>query len=657
MGSAGTPVITRDCGISDFARMPGVLPAPKPGAIPTSLYPDIQFRPSYHGPRRKEKCKDSLSYHVSPEKATGAHRFSLCAPACSVLPFCPALCPGEGDVGAEQVAVDGQMECTAHELHQTAGYGQAQTAALGVAGGVAPDEALHQLIGGDVQLGAGDVLQADGDGFLVAGGHGVDTGVLQGVFADVAHQVIHDAAEELAVGADGQRLLRRAGHQRQAAVGQPFLVLAHDLIEQDGHVRGLQIHRQRAGGRLGRLHQILRQLFQPAALPVQHGDILPGGLGLHVLLLQQIHVVDDGGQGGLDVVGHVGDELGLHALGLGLLLHGLLYAGAQVVHALAVALEVTDEQPGVDVLGEVAVGHGFAALLQSTQAQGDIQNGQQLQELQQQERCCASAVIILYKEDKFNKYQRQRYQRGLPHQGQALGDAVQAAARGLHDAPYQADEPGDERAAEHRAGLALGGKDAQKQQKKRCQRRAEKDPTPLVVERLPTHAKQAQQDEQPHVGGYPVQPRQVDAVSALPMAAGGHKEAEAKQCQRREKRGEEDGQAGVLQQPGTDQVGIAGGLAAFFQQGGGDGDGLIQRRYPAVHQVIGKGALRGIEYFFAACQIEVGEPHLAAVGVKDVKLAGGGLPGELLGEQPGQVVQPLLGSLRVVSDGGGGIRA
>ena len=30
-------------------------------------------------PRRKEKCKDSLSYHVSPEKATGAHRFSLCA--------------------------------------------------------------------------------------------------------------------------------------------------------------------------------------------------------------------------------------------------------------------------------------------------------------------------------------------------------------------------------------------------------------------------------------------------------------------------------------------------------------------------------------------------------------------------------------------------
>ena len=357
-------------------------------------------------------------------------------------------------------------------------------------------------------------------------------------------------------------------------------------------------------------------------------------------------------------MGHVGDQFSLHALSPGLLLHGLLHAGAQVVHALAVALEVADEQPGVDVLGEVAVGHGFAALLQSTQAQGDIQNGQQLQELQQQERCCASAVIILYKEDKFNKYQRQRYQRGLPHQGKALGDAVQAAARGLHDAPYQADEPGDERAAEHRAGLALGGKDAQKQQKKRCQRRAEKDPTPLVIENIPTHVKQAQQDEQPHVSGYLVQPRQVDAVSALPMAAGGHKEAEAKQRQHRKKHGEKDGQAGVLQKPRAEQVGVAGGLVVLLQQGGGDGDGVIERVCSAVHQVIGVGVLCGIEELFAACQIEVGEPHLAAVGIKDVELAGGGLWGELLGEQPGQVVQQPLGGLRVVGDGGdGGVHA
>ena len=42
--------------------------------------------------------------------------------------------------------------------------------------GVAPDEALHQLVGGDVQLGAGDILEADGDGFFIAGGGDVNAG-------------------------------------------------------------------------------------------------------------------------------------------------------------------------------------------------------------------------------------------------------------------------------------------------------------------------------------------------------------------------------------------------------------------------------------------------------------------------------------------------
>ena len=48
-GSAETPVFSKGCGISDFDRSPGALHAPKPGAIPTSLYPDIQFLPLYHG--------------------------------------------------------------------------------------------------------------------------------------------------------------------------------------------------------------------------------------------------------------------------------------------------------------------------------------------------------------------------------------------------------------------------------------------------------------------------------------------------------------------------------------------------------------------------------------------------------------------------------
>ena len=43
-GSAEIPVITRDCGVSDFDRAPGELHAPKAGALPVALHPDIQMR-------------------------------------------------------------------------------------------------------------------------------------------------------------------------------------------------------------------------------------------------------------------------------------------------------------------------------------------------------------------------------------------------------------------------------------------------------------------------------------------------------------------------------------------------------------------------------------------------------------------------------------
>ena len=49
------PVSQAYQGISDiaFSSSKGERPAPKPGAIPTSLYPDIQFLPWYHGERKK----------------------------------------------------------------------------------------------------------------------------------------------------------------------------------------------------------------------------------------------------------------------------------------------------------------------------------------------------------------------------------------------------------------------------------------------------------------------------------------------------------------------------------------------------------------------------------------------------------------------------
>ena len=41
--------------VTVFSGLKGERPAPKPGAIPTSLYPDIQFLPLYHGERENQR--------------------------------------------------------------------------------------------------------------------------------------------------------------------------------------------------------------------------------------------------------------------------------------------------------------------------------------------------------------------------------------------------------------------------------------------------------------------------------------------------------------------------------------------------------------------------------------------------------------------------
>ena len=383
----------------------------------------------------------------------------------------------------EQVCVDGQPERAAHQLHKAPRNGKPQPAAFRVAGGIPPHEALHQLVGGDVQLGAGYILEAHGHLPVCRDAGHIDPRLRHGVFADVGHQIVHDPAEQLAVGQHHGLPRRRLGHQRQMAVRQPILILAGDLAEQHTHIRGLQIHRQRAGGRLGRLHQILCQLFQPLALPVQHGDILPGGGGGDVLLFQQIHVVDDGCQRRFDVVGHVGDQLGFHPFGAHLLLHGAFHAALQPVHGLPVPPEGAEQPLGVHRRGQVALRQLLAVFLQRPQVQGDGQNSQQLHELQHQK--ILSVVIHLIQSD-LQQRQTQPHQRRFPHQRDAGDDAPQPQGHAPQDAPQQPQYPGGQGAADDGAGLALGGKDAQEQQRDRYQRCTEKDPPPLRIEGVPS---------------------------------------------------------------------------------------------------------------------------------------------------------------------------
>ena len=67
----------------------------------------------------------------------------------------------EAQLGLEQVAVHAEAEFPLLQRRQTRGDAEAQTAALGGAGGVAPDEPLRQLVGGHVQGVTGHVLHGE----------------------------------------------------------------------------------------------------------------------------------------------------------------------------------------------------------------------------------------------------------------------------------------------------------------------------------------------------------------------------------------------------------------------------------------------------------------------------------------------------------------
>ena len=66
---------------------------------------------------------------------------------------------GENQRYLEQIAVQLQLQLTVLDLHQTLGNVQAQTAAFAVTGGIAPDKALHQLVGRNVQGGTGSITE------------------------------------------------------------------------------------------------------------------------------------------------------------------------------------------------------------------------------------------------------------------------------------------------------------------------------------------------------------------------------------------------------------------------------------------------------------------------------------------------------------------
>ena len=158
------------------------------------------------------------------------------------------------------------------------------------------------------------------------------------------------------VGHHRHRILRLFQNQLQALGAELFAVLPRRLVQQNPQLAALQVDGQVARGGLGRLHQILRQLFEPCGLALEHFNVLLGLFAVDVLLGQQIHIVDNGGQRGFDVVGHVGNELSFEMLALHPLIHGPADAVADAVQVVGVVQQVAVHVFGVDGIVHVAPG-------------------------------------------------------------------------------------------------------------------------------------------------------------------------------------------------------------------------------------------------------------------------------------------------------------
>ena len=259
------------------------------------------------------------------------------------------------------------------ELHHALGNVQPQAAALLVPGGFPPDEALHELLGADVQGVPGDVFQGNAD--LLVHRHHVDVepGAGLGVLDGVAEKVTHSPPQEPPVGVDVEGLLRLAEQGRQPRGLQLVREFSQGLVHGFHCVDFRQLQGDVAGGCLAELNEIVNEPLHPAGLPGQDLQVLLPVL-LAVGLLQKVHIVDDGGQRGLDVVGHVGNELRAHPFGAHLLLGRQLDHVTQAVELHRKVPEGPQHQLVVHLDLQVAPPHPLGSVQKGAEDVGPIED-------------------------------------------------------------------------------------------------------------------------------------------------------------------------------------------------------------------------------------------------------------------------------------------
>ena len=80
---------------------------------------------------------------------------------------------------------------------------------------------------------------------------------------------------------------------------------------------------------------------------------------IHLLSFQQIHIIYDGGQRRLNVVGHIGNQVSFHALILHTDLHGLLDAFSDAVDGVCQNFVISVQLFRINLMLDFASGYGL----------------------------------------------------------------------------------------------------------------------------------------------------------------------------------------------------------------------------------------------------------------------------------------------------------
>ena len=174
-----------------------------------------------------------------------------------------------------------------------------------------------------------------------------------------------------AVRHDVYRFIQFADNQFQPYDRKSLLKFPHCLCHEHTDLQLLSVNSQISGRCLGSLHQILDQLLQFGRLPLKYFEVLCRLVIVKLLLREQIHIVDDGCERRLDIVGHVRDQFRLEALALHALVDRPGHALADLIQILPVLFAVPEHLFCIDLVREIPLRHTLPRSLQFTDLNDD----------------------------------------------------------------------------------------------------------------------------------------------------------------------------------------------------------------------------------------------------------------------------------------------